>query len=398
MPSKPAIILKSGRDKSARAKHPWIFSGAIERVSDEIKSGDYGQVLDKQNNFVAWGFYNTDSQIAVRLCSWRAADCDPKQLIKKNLQKAWHQRVNLFDEQTDNCYRLVFAESDHLPGLVVDRYADYLVLQVHSLGMQMMKDYIVDCLRDLMPQLEGVFEKSEPKYLSLEGYKGVSFGVLWGKEPPDLLTVLENNHQYLVDIKNGQKTGLFLDQKSNRRYLAGFARGKRVLNCFSYTGGFGLEAALSGADQVLNIDSSDACLQIGQQQAELVAQNVDFLKADVSKSLDLLAVENKQFDLIILDPPKYAESAKQIKRAARAYKDLNRRAMKLLPLGGYLATFSCSGAVDRKLFGQIVWSASLEAGADFAILEELHQSADHPVLLSFPESRYLKGLFLQRVS
>jgi 23S rRNA (cytosine1962-C5)-methyltransferase len=389
MPMPGKIILKPNRDKPVRQKHPWIFSGAIERIDPASSDGEVVDVLTSQGEFLARGYLNRRSQIAVRLLTWQESEAVDEGFWARRLALAASWRVMGAHEAR----RLVNAESDGLPGLVVDRYGEWLIVQALTLGVDCLKPIITQQLNALLRPC-GIYERSDVDVREKEGLAQAS-GSLAGDEPPDRVEIEEGGYRYLVDVKRGHKTGFYLDQRENRKKIQAYVRNAEVLNLFAYTGGFAVAALRANAKSVVNVDSSADALQLAQENVRLnglPASASDFVAADVFSYLRKLRAEQRTFDVIIADPPKLAQTQGQIEKAARAYKDLNLVAMQLLRPGGYLVTFSCSGLVTPDLFQKIVFGAAVDAGREVQIIERLSQSSDHPVLLSFPEGEYLKGL------
>ncbi len=387
------IILKPGREKSLRRRHPWIFSGAIDRVSPTVAAGETVQVLSSDGSYAATGAYSPQSQIRVRLWSHDPAVEIDEKFIRDRLIQSLHSRNRIMTDNRNSAFRLVNAESDGIPGLVVDRYADYLVCQFHSTGAEHWKAEIVKKLVDLMP-LSGIFERSEGDGRTKEGLTP-QVGRLWGQEPPEWVEVREGDLRLLVDVRHGHKTGMYLDQRENRSLVAGLSAGAEVLNCFAYTGGFGLQALHGGAEKVVNVETSSEALATLVRQVELNGldlNTVENINADVFATLRTFRDARRSFDLVILDPPKFASSGRQVDRAARGYKDINLLAFKLLKPGGILFTFSCSGHINAALFQKIAADAAVDAGREVQILRHLEQPPDHAVSLNFPEGAYLKGL------
>jgi len=392
MPAK--IILKPGREKSVIRHHPWIFSGAIQKIDSEISPGEIVDVYSADNQFLARGYANPNSQILVRLLTWGKKEKIDKQFWCHRLNQAITLRKNQFSPP----FRLVYAESDGLPGLIIDNYGEWLVLQAFTAGIERVKPTLVSILFELI-QVKGIYERSEGEMRIREGLKE-STGILEGEEPPDKIEITESGWgeipiRFLVDIKKGQKTGFYLDQKENRRKVAAYCKGKQVLNVFSYTGGFSLQALVGKANRVINIESSTEAITLAQQNTILNGFPVhpdDYLCGDAFHLLRVLRDKGEKFDVIILDPPRLAPSRAHLPKATRAYKDLNLISLQLIRPGGILATFSCSGLVSPELFQKIVFAASLDAQRAVQIIEKLSQSPDHPILLTFPESEYLKGL------
>lgn len=389
----PTATLKPGRAKAVLQKHPWIFSGALRHLSGEAADGDIVRVVDDAGNFLAWGYLNRASQITIRLLSWDEAEPIDDRLLFRRLERAVAWRRRLFGWPTRGGSRLVYAESDGLPGLIVDRYAGWLVVQFLTLGSERWRAPLIDWLaRELRP--EGIFERSDVDVREKEGLPPRT-GLLWGAMPPDQVEIEEEGHRFLVDLVRGHKTGFYLDQRFNRGRVAAYCQGRKVLNCFAYTGGFGVYAAAAGASEVWNVDTSLDALLLARRNLELnglPAPAEHALQRDVFQLLREYRDRGRCFDLIVLDPPKFAFAQSQIDRACRGYKDINRLAIQLLTADGILATFSCSGVVSQDLFQKVVFGAALDAQRDVQIVETLTQGPDHPVLLSFPESAYLKGL------
>ena len=401
--AQPAILLKAGREKSLLRRHPWIFSGAVERVDGAPLSGDTLAVRDAAGNFLAGAAYNASSQITARVWSWREDEVVDTEFFRHRIAHALAARRALHPSPTSGAggegantgMRLIHAESDGLPGLIVDQYGDTLVMQIGSAGAERWRDTIADILQKLCNPA-CIYERSDSDSRALEGLElrnGVLRGVL-----PDNVEVVEHCLRFKVDVAAGQKTGFYLDQRDNRALTETLARDKDVLNCFCYTGGFSLYALRGGAKSVLSIDASGDALRIAAQNLAnngMDAARAEWLEADVFQALRKLRDQGRSFDFIILDPPKFAPTAAFAEKAARGYKDINLLGFKLLRPGGLLATYSCSGGISADLFQKIIAGAALDAGVDAQIIHHLHASADHPVLLSFPEGAYLKGLVLR---
>ncbi len=386
------VFLKSGREKSILQRHPWVFSGAIEKVEGNPGTGETVAVCDKKGGFLAWGAYSPASQIRVRLWSFDEDERVNSEFFYRRIKNAIWVRERTANLSETDAFRCVHAESDGLPGLVVDRYAEWMVVQFLSAGANFWKQEIISILSEF--GVKGIYERSDVDVRRLEGL-GETTGVLWGKEPPSKVIIKENGFQFFVDIREGQKTGFYLDQRVNREKVKKYCLGRDVLNCFSYTGGFTVYALAGGADMVTSIDSSETALISVNENLQLNGLPVEknrCLEADVFQALRKFRDEGRSFDLIVLDPPKFASTASQAQRAARGYKDINLLAMKLLKPGGILATFSCSGGISTELFQKIVAGAAIDAKAEMQVIERLYQSPDHPVSLTFPEGEYLKGL------
>ena len=397
----PQIILRSGKDKAARHRHPWVFSGAIDRIGGEVKPapGDIVRVTSAGGEFLAYGYYNHRSQIAVRLLEWDESMPVDTIWWRGKLKTAIAARRSLFSDPQTNAFRLVHAEADGLPGLVVDRYADYVVIQSQTAGIDAVKPLLIEELNDQLHST-GILERSEGSARELEGLADTR-GVLSGTQPPALLEIVENGHRFLVDLSEGQKTGFYLDQRANRALVAAYARDRDVLDCFAYTGGFTVHALAAGARTVTDVDSSASALSLLKRNAELNAvdasDRVTTIEGNAFEVLRKFRDQGRSFDMVILDPPKLAANRSQLDKALRAYKDLNLLAMKLLRPDGILATFSCSGAVSVAAFQEAVAWAATDAARAVQVLHRLSQGPDHPILVSFPESEYLKGLLCRVV-
>ncbi|MGA9348935.1 MAG: class I SAM-dependent methyltransferase [Anaerolineae bacterium] len=390
------VVLKRGREKPVLNRHPWIFSGAIKRIEGEVADGGVVEVADCQGHFLAQGYLNRRSQIAVRLLTWDKGEVIAGDFWQRRLERACASRQALADDPATNAYRLVNAESDLLPGLVLDRYGDYLVVQFLTLGIERWKAELVGLIADLLKP-RGIYERSDVEVRRKEGLAQVS-GLLHGEEPPDLVEVTENGHRFLVDVKRGHKTGFYLDQRENRQKLTRYCPGKEVLNCFAYTGAFAVYAAAAGAGRITNVESSAEALELAWRNIALngfTDRDDEYVEGDVFQVLRGYRDQGRTFDLIILDPPKFAYSQDQVESACRGYKDINLLAMQIIAPGGILFTFSCSGLVSPDLFQKVLFGASLDAGREVQIIEKLSQVSDHPILLTFPESEYLKGLVCQ---
>lgn len=389
------ITLKAGREKSLLRRHPWIFSGAIARVDGAPADGDTVQVCNAAGGFLAWAGYSAQSQISARVWSWIESDKIDAEFFRAWISRALAARKALHIAPSSNSMRLVHSESDGLPGLIVDQYGEVLVMQIGSAGAERWRDTCADILQELCHPL-CIYERSDAESRALEGLAERN-GVLRGSLP-EVLVIEEHGLRFAVDVAHGQKTGFYLDQRDNRALTGCLAQGKDVLNCFCYSGGFSLYALRGGAKSVLSIDASEEALQLAQRNVELNgldASRADWQCADVFQALRKLRDQNRKFDLIILDPPKFAPTAAFAEKAARGYKDINLLGFKLLRPGGMLATYSCSGGISDELFQKIVAGAALDANVTAHIVHKLHAASDHPVLLSFPEGAYLKGLLLR---
>lgn len=389
------IVLKKGKEKAALQRHPWVFSGALEKVKGKPENGEVVKVSAFDHEFLAYGYFNSNSRVAVRLLEWDETQIIDKKWYENRLKQAIASRQSILNEETNTC-RLVFSEADFLPGLIVDKYADFLSLQILSSGIESVKNDIVEILKaELQPK--GIFDKSDATARTHEGLP-VENGLLWGENPPEFLEVKENGIAYHINIAEGQKSGFYCDQRDNRKILASYTKGKKVLDCFSYSGGFSLNSLANEAASITSVDSSGLAVETLKQNVALNKfdpAKVTAIQSDVNKQLRVFKESGELFDVIVLDPPKYAPSRSALDRAARAYKDLNRLGMLLLEKGGLLATFSCSGAVDIETFKQIIAWAALDAGKEVQIIKQFCQPEDHPVRISFSEGEYLKGLLLR---
>lgn len=398
----PTIVLKPGRDKPVRQRHPWIFSGSLAQIPAELADGELAAVAAANGEWLAQGYINRTSQITVRLLSWDRREAVDAAFWQRRIDQALALRQRLFDPAQTNTYRLINAESDYLPGLTVDRYADYLVMQVGTLGIERRKHELAQMLL-AATGCRGIVERSALAVRRHEGL-GDASGLLAGQAPTEAIAVRELGFHYLVDLDHGQKTGFYTDQRENRRRVATYCRVQRVLNAFSYTCAFAVHALAAGASHVTNIDTSLDALEMGEHNLRLNGFDPDVqtenLVGDVFTVLrDWRAsgATEPHFDVIILDPPKFAQSKSNVEQALRGYKEINLSALHLLKPGGILATFSCSGLVAPGDFYQAVYSAAADARRSVQVVEWLHQGADHPVATTFPEGEYLKGLICRVV-
>jgi len=407
----PTLTLKPGREKSLLRRHPWIFSGAIARLDGNPATGGTVDLLSANGQFLARAACSPSSQIRARVWTFDPLEAVDEHLFRHRLKRTLAARMQLSSPASNdprlstNAYRLVNAESDGLPGLIVDRYADILVLQSLTAGTEYWKETIADLLLELTG-LTTIYERSDADVRQLEGLPPKS-GVLRNSanrnSSPIINTELqitstvitEHGLKFKVDIAHGHKTGFYLDQHLNRQHVRELAEDRAVLDCFCYTGGFTVSALAGGAKSVLSVDASAEALALCRENVILNALPADHhvtLEGDVFQLLRKFRDEARSFDLIILDPPKFAPTAAQVDKAARGYKDINLLAFKLLRPGGILVTFSCSGGIDAGLFQKIIASAALDACVEAQIVEHLSQAPDHPVALNFPEGAYLKGL------
>lgn len=391
----PTLILKPGREKSLLRRHPWIFSGAVDKITGSPRPGETVEARDAQGNWLARAAWSPASQIRARVWTFDQEEAVDADFFARRIKTAIQKRSALGLTADSDAIRLVHAESDNLPGLVVDRYGEVLVLQSLTTGCEFWRETLADLLLE-QTGASAIYERSDADARELEGLQPQT-GLLRGANIEPRMTITEYGLKFLVNIQSGHKTGFYLDQRANRKRVGQLAQGREVLNCFCYTGGFSLHAAAGGAKSVLSVDTSGGALALGRENAQLngiKADSLDWLEADVFTALRKFRDQNRAWDLILLDPPKFAPTAAQAEKAARGYKDINRLAFKLLRPGGILVTFSCSGGIDAALFQKIVASAALDAGVDAQIVEYLAQGPDHPVSIHFPEGAYLKGLVL----
>jgi 23S rRNA (cytosine1962-C5)-methyltransferase len=383
------LILKAGREKSLKRRHPWVFSGAVAKVQGQPGPGETVAIGSATGEFLAVAAYSPQSQIIARVWDWEDRAIDGA-FFRGRIERAVEQRRTVLDTGTD-ALRLVHGESDGLPGVVADRYGDTLVLQLTSAGAERWREAIADALLEVSGASR-IWERSDAEVRALEGLAPV-ITALRGAREPTRIAISEHGLQFEIDLEHGHKTGFYLDQRENRRRVRTLARGRDVLDGFCYSGGFALNALAGGAQSVTAVDSSADALALARSNAELnrLAQP-EWLEGDVFQLLRRFRDQGRNFDLVVLDPPKFAPTAAHAEKAARAYKDINLLAFKLLRPGGLLATFSCSGGVSADLFQKIIAGAALDAGVDAQIIGRLGPGADHPVALNFPEGNYLKGL------
>lgn len=391
----PDAVLKPDREKSLRRRHPWIFSGALRHIEDRVAPGATVRVVSAAGEFLAWAAVSPASQIRLRVWSFDAEAVIDAAFFRQRIEAAIALRRQIAFMSEHGACRMVYGESDGLPGLIVDRYGDYYVCQFLSTGADYWRDTIVEALAEACNP-RAIYDRSDAAARRKEGL-AAQRSWLTGTPPDAAVEVDEHGVRMLVEIGGGQKTGTYLDQSVNRQRVAEYARGASVLDAYSYAGGFSLAALRHGASDATLIDSSAEAQALARRQAELngVAERCRFVNGNVPAELRRLRDEQRLFDLIVLDPPKFVHSHGQIAAGSRGYKDINLVAMQLLAPGGILATFSCSGHVSPELFQKIVAGAALDAGRDLKLLERLSQSPDHPVAVNFPEAAYLKGLVLR---
>jgi len=391
------LALKPGRERSIIRRHPWIFSGAVARVVGDPILGETVDVVSSTREFLARAAYSPNSNIIGRIWTYKENENVDPILLHERIVKAIDSRLKTMDLFQTNAMRLVHGESDGLPGLILDQYGDTYVVQFLSAGSEYWKEEIVDIIKS-ETNAKVLYERSDVDVRELEGLPSIS-GLIFGQLLEDRLSITENGVKYIIDIINGHKTGFYLDQRDNRFLAKMLAGDLEVLDCFSYTGGFAINALFGNAKSVTMVDSSYLGLNTARDNIllnNLHMDKVTFIEQDVFKYLRTLRDNGTSFDLVILDPPKFAPTTAQVERAVRGYKDINLLALKILRPGGLLMTFSCSGGVSEELFQKVLAGAALDAEVDSVILRRLHQAADHPVSLNFPEGAYLKGFLIQK--
>jgi 23S rRNA (cytosine1962-C5)-methyltransferase len=390
----PRVLLKPGREASLLRGHPWVFSGAVASVEGHAESGDIAIAATRKEVPLALGFYNPRSDIIFRLLSTDVATPIDQHFWRRRIRSSVSLRQRILPGGTTAC-RLINAEGDGIPGLIVDRYGDYLVFSISTAGVEKDRQVILDAVIDEVKPV-GIYERSEGKARQLEGLDN-RIGIAYGEGFPEMIEITENNLHFRVDAVSGQKTGFFLDQRLNRELVERLSRQGRVLNCFSYSGAFSVYCIRGGAERVISVDSSGQANEIARWNLQQNGYSPDqhpILRADV---FNYLRETDERFDLIILDPPAFARSKKDIAKSARGYKEINLQAVKLLREGGILATFSCSNYIDETLFEKIVSGAVRDAGKTARLLQRLGPGPDHPTNLAHPEGRYLKGLLIHLI-
>ena len=402
----PRVVITAKGTRWVEQGHPWIYEGEVIRQEGACENGGLVDAVSEKGKYLGTGFLSEKSKIRVRLLSRNANDRFDAAFWQRRLQYAWDYRKTVMGDQT-SCCRIIFGEADGFPGLTVDRFSDLLVTQTLSIGMERAKDMIFPALVKLLREdgevIRGVFERNDVAIRELEGMaQNKGWYVLPGETPPEspMTEICENGVYYSVDVENGQKTGFFLDQKYNRLAVAKLAKGKRVLDCFTHTGSFALNAAKGGAEHVTAVDVSTSAIGMARQNAlrNGLEDRMDFVTADVFDLLPELAAKGgKPYDFIILDPPAFTKSRKTVDSAQRGYKEINLRALKLLPRGGYFATASCSHFMPSELFVKMLKAAALDAGVELRQIEARQQAPDHPILWNVPETDYLKFYIFQVV-
>ena len=395
------VILKAKRDYSVRKGHPWIFSGAVEAGGDGVASGETVEVVAADGESLGYGSWSPASQIRVRMLSFDARVVPDAAMIEGLVGAAVGRRAEFFAQAATDAMRLINAEGDSLPGVVADFYAGFVVCQFTSALAERWRETIVAALMRFTPFCRGVSVRNDVDARTKEGLTVAPVWVpLAGEEPPELIEIREGEVKFLVDVRTGHKTGFYLDQRDARAAVGALANGAEVLNCFAYTGGFGLAARAAGALKVTQVDLSAPALALARRNealAHFCGTQMEYELADVFRFLRQCRDANRSFDLIVLDPPKFAAGRGQLMKAARGYKDINLLAMKLVRPHGILASFSCSGAMTSPLFDQVLAEAARDAGRDFQLVARTRQGADHPSTLAFPEGEYLKGVILRRM-
>lgn len=395
------LILKKGKERSLLRRHPWVYDTAVQKLNGKAASGDTVRVCSFDGRFLAWAAYSKDSTLRARCWSFNESEAINVDWIREKIKQALQARQFLFSRTS--AVRVIFGEADQLPGLVVDRYGDWLVTQFQAAGVEAYRDVIADELMKV-PGIKGVFDRSDAATRHREGLPE-RVEVLRGAEPPLEIEVIEDGVRYGVDVRKGHKTGFYIDQRENRLLAQRLARefklrtgrGMRALNCFCYTGGFSLALLAGGAEEVISVDSSAEALAMAARNAErngIDESRTKWVQADVFEYLRQAREAVEVFDLVILDPPKFASSHRHVERAARAYKDINLNGLRLVASGGDLLTFSCSGAMDVDLFQKVIAGAVIDSKRDAWMVARLGAGADHPLMMTCPEGEYLKGIQL----
>lgn len=385
-------MLAKGREKSLLRRHPWVFSGAVARMEGKAAPGETIDIVDHQGKWLARAALSPASQIRARVWTFDPNETIDIAFFTRRLNQAQQWRDWLAKKDGLDSYRLIAGESDSLPGVTIDRFGNFLVLQLLSAGAEYQRPALVSALQACYPECS-IYDRSDVAVRKKEGME-LAQGPVSGELPPDLLAIEEHGMKLLVDIKGGHKTGYYLDQRDSRFATRRYVEDKRVLNCFSYTGGFAVSALMGGCRQVISVDTSQDALDVAKQNVELNQLDLskaEFVRDDVFKLLRKYRDQGETFDVIVMDPPKFVENKSQLHGACRGYKDINMLAIQLLNPGGILLTFSCSGLMTTDLFQKIVADAATDAGRDVQFIEQFRQAADHPVIASYPEGLYLKG-------
>ncbi len=399
----PKATITSKGEKWVDGGHPWIYDAEVIGVSGEYENGDLVDAVTEKGKYLGTGFISTESKIRIRLVSRNANDKFDREFWKRRVKYAWDYRKTVMGEDT-GCCRFIFGEADQFPGLTVDKFGDILVTQCLSIGIEKIKNTVFPLLYEVLTEdgqaVRGIYERNDVAMRKLEGMEeNKGWFVLEGISVPDSTEteIIENGIKYSVDFENGQKTGFFLDQKYNRLAVSKIAKGKRVLDCFTHTGSFALNAAKGGASHVCAVDISESAIEMAKRNAEAngLTEVMEFRVADVFDLLTNLDNKSEKFDFIILDPPAFTKSRKTVDSAYKGYKDINFRAMKLLPRGGYFATASCSHFMPDELFVKMLHAAAKDANVSLRQIEARQQSPDHPILWNVPETDYLKFYIFQ---
>ncbi|MEG3112841.1 23S rRNA (cytosine(1962)-C(5))-methyltransferase RlmI [Pantoea sp. T14] len=386
------LILAKGREKSLLRRHPWVFSGAVARMEGKAQLGETIDVCDSNGKWLARAAYSPQSQIRARVWSWQQDESIDIAFFVRRFEQAQQWRKWLAERDGLDSYRLIAGESDNLPGVTIDRFGNFLVLQLLSAGAEYQRPAIISALQHCFPEC-AIYDRSDVAVRKKEGME-LTQGTVTGELPPPLLPITEHGMKLLVDIQGGHKTGYYLDQRDSRLATRRYSKDARVLNCFSYTGGFAVSALMGGCREVISVDTSQEALDVARQNVELNNLDVSraqFQRDDVFKLLRRYRDSGEKFDLIVMDPPKFVENKNQLMGACRGYKDINMLAIQLLNLGGVLMTYSCSGLMATDLFQKIIADAAIDAGREVQFIEQFRQAADHPVIASYPEGLYLKG-------
>lgn len=396
--SEAAVIIKKGEGRTIKAGGMWIFDNEIDRVSGSFENGDIVEVHDFDGYFMGYGFINTKSKITVRMMSRRKDNPVTEELIEQRVRAAWDYRKQVIDT---SCCRLIFGEADFLPGIVIDKFADVLVVESLALGIDRLKQLILDKLKKTLAEdgivIRGIYERSDAKVREKEGLERQKGFI--GKPFDTKVEIVENEIKYIVNVEEGQKTGFFLDQKNNRAAIRKICKGKKVLDCFTHTGSFALNAGMAGAASVLGIDASETGIRQAEENARLngLEDRVRFKCADVFDILPKLEEKGEKFDVVILDPPAFAKSRSSVKNAVKGYREINMRGLKLVKEGGFLVTCSCSHFMEQELFERTIREAAKSAHKRLRQVEFHTQAPDHPILWAAEETYYLKFYIFQSV-
>lgn len=392
------LIVHRQRIGPVLGRHPWVFSGALKNIPDGLASGTPVKLVNEEGGFLAQGYFNSYSQIAVRLWSWDENETVDEKFFEKKISDAYALRKQLVASKKTDSYRLVHSENDLLPGLIVDKYGEYLVLQFHTTGIEFWKDAIVKALKKVL-EPTGIYERSDVRTRGIEGAEKKA-GLLFGKVP-ERIKISENGYKFWVDVMGGQKTGFFLDQRDKRQALAKYAEDKTVLNCFSYSGGFSVYALGAGAKHVVSVDASESALELAVENVKLNKLDVkkcDFVCGDVKQYLfDANQEEKKKFDVIVLDPPAFVKDRHKVKEGLMGYKKINEMALRILPSNGVLVSASCSAHVTLSDFRYMLSESAGHTRRSLQVLETYTHGIDHPELVSFMEGEYLKCVFARVV-